>query len=102
MGALAWVMMGLALWHFTVFLPDHFWGGIVGAFVGAIIGSILFGVLINGLSVPGRADTDIVTALEAIPGAIIGMGVVYFIGMRKEAAEEEADRAEASTSAIGI
>ena len=34
MGALAWVMMGLALWHFTVWLPDHYWGGIVGAFLG--------------------------------------------------------------------
>lgn len=101
MGALAWVMMALALWHFTVYLPDRFWGGIVGAFVGAIVGSVVFGVLINGLSVPGRADTDIGTALEAIPGAIIGMGVVYFIGLRKEAAEEEEDRAEPSTSAIG-
>ena len=31
MGMLAWVMMGLAIWHFTIFLPDRFWGGIVGA-----------------------------------------------------------------------
>ena len=30
MGMLAWVMMGLAIWHFTIFLPDRFWGGIVG------------------------------------------------------------------------
>ena len=28
-------MMGLAIWHFTIFLPDRFWGGIVGAFLGA-------------------------------------------------------------------
>ena len=34
MGMLAWVMMGLALWHFTIWLPDRYWGGIVGAFVG--------------------------------------------------------------------
>ena len=38
MAMLAWVMMGLALWHFTIFLPDRFWGGIVGAFLGALIG----------------------------------------------------------------
>ncbi len=31
MGMLGWVMMGLAIWHFTIFLPDRFWGGIVGA-----------------------------------------------------------------------
>ena len=36
MGLLAWVMMGLALWHFTIWLPDRYWGGIVGAFVGAL------------------------------------------------------------------
>ena len=42
MGMLTWVMMGLAIWHFTVFLPDRFWAGIIGAFVGAVIGSVLF------------------------------------------------------------
>ena len=36
MGMLAWVMMGIAIWHFTIFLPDRFWGGIVGAFLGAL------------------------------------------------------------------
>ena len=44
MGMLAWVMMGLALWHFTIWLPDRYWGGIVGAFVGALVGSSLFGL----------------------------------------------------------
>ena len=32
MAMVVWVMMGIAVWHFTVFLPDRFWGGIVGAF----------------------------------------------------------------------
>ena len=36
----AWIMMGLALWHFTIFLPDRFWGGIVGAFLGALFGAV--------------------------------------------------------------
>ena len=44
MAALVWVMVGIALWHFTVFLPDHFWSGIVGAFVGAVLGSFIFGL----------------------------------------------------------
>ena len=33
MAVLAWVMMGLAIWHFTIFVDDRFWGGIVGAFI---------------------------------------------------------------------
>ena len=35
MSMLVWVMMGIAVWHFTVFVPDRFWGGIVGAFLAA-------------------------------------------------------------------
>jgi hypothetical protein len=83
MGALVWAMMGLALWHFTIFVPDRFWAGIVGAFLGAVIGALLFGLLVHGFSVPGQNDTDLLTALEAVPGALIGIGVVYFYGARQ-------------------
>ena len=83
MGALVWVMVGLALWHFTIFIPDRFWSGIVGAFLGALAGSLLFGLAIHGFSVPGQDDTDLVTALEAIPGAVIGIAAVYFLGARQ-------------------
>ena len=34
-GLLVWGMMGIAVWHFAVFVPDRFWGGIVGAFLAA-------------------------------------------------------------------
>jgi hypothetical protein len=81
-------MMGLALWHFTVWLPDRYWGGIVGAFLGALIGAVVFGFLVNGFSVPGRHATDVGTALEAIPGALIGMALVYFEGVRRENAAQ--------------
>jgi hypothetical protein len=86
MGMLAWVMMGLALWHFTIWLPDRHWGGIVGAFVGALVGAALFGWIIAGFHVPGRHATHIATALEGIPGALIGMGLVYVEGVRRERA----------------
>jgi hypothetical protein len=84
MAALVWVMVGLALWHFTIFLPDHFWAGIIGAFLGAVIGPLVFGFLIHGLTVPGQSDTNLLNAVEAIPGAVIGMGIVYWIGLRQE------------------
>lgn len=83
MAILAWVMMGLAIWHFAVFVPDRFWGGIVGAFLAAAIGAVLFGLIISGFSPPSRDDTTIVQALEAIPGALIGLAVCYAVGMRK-------------------
>jgi len=84
MSMLVWVMMGIALWHFTIFLPDRFWGGIVGAFLAAIAGSVLFCLIIHGFSIPGRHDTNISDALEAIPGALIGLAASYFYGDRVE------------------
>ena len=55
MGMLAWVIMGLALWHYTIFLPDRFWGGIVGAFLGSIAGADR-GRRDHQPSVPGTRD----------------------------------------------
>ena len=86
MAALVWVMMGIALWHFTIFLPDHFWAGIVGAFLGAVLGSLVFGFLIHGLSVPGQNDTSVLNAIEAIPGAVLGMAAIWYLGLRQEQA----------------
>ena len=80
MGALVWVMMGIAIWHFTIFIPDRFWAGIIGAFLGAVAGSLLFPLILHGFSVPGQNDTDILTALEAVPGALLGIAAVYFYG----------------------
>ncbi len=83
MAMLAWVMMGLAIWHFTIFLPDRFWGGIVGAFLGALLGAMIFGLVVNGFTIPGQEDTHLLQALEAIPGTLIGIGLVYFEGVRR-------------------
>jgi hypothetical protein len=91
MGLLAWVIMGLAIWHFTIWLPDRFWGGIVGALIGALLGAGLFGWIVNGFVVPGRHSTHLITALEAIPGALIGIGLVYFEGVRRERAADQAE-----------
>jgi hypothetical protein len=91
MGMLGWVMMALAIWHFTIFLPDKFWGGIVGALIGSLAGGIIFGLLVfalksGSLSIPGAKATDIAVVCYAIPGALLGIGLVYAIGARREAA----------------
>jgi hypothetical protein len=82
MSMLVWVMMGIAVWHFTVFVPDRFWGGIVGAFLAACAASALFGFLVNGLTIPGQDDTHIVQALLAIPGSLLGLAASYLYGSR--------------------
>jgi hypothetical protein len=88
MGMLGWVIMGLAIWHFTIFLPDRFWGGIVGAFIGSLVGAILLGLIISSvrasaLQVPGQKATDIAVVLYAVPGSVIGIAAMYFEGIRR-------------------
>ena len=84
MSMLVWVMMGIALWHFTVFLPDHFWGGIVGALLCAVIGSAIFGLVVSGFSIPGQDDTDLAQALIAVPGTLIGLAFSYWYGRAQD------------------
>ena len=87
MAVLVWTMVGLALWHFTVFLPDNFYGGIVGAFCGALLGANIFGIIVNLGSIPGESGTDLMTGVEAIPGTLIGLGIMWWLGVRQMAAE---------------
>lgn len=84
MALVVFFIMGIALWHFTVFLPDRFWQGIVGAFLGAVIGSIVFGLIVQEASGKSLGDTDISTALLSVPGVLIGLAVVWAIGVRAE------------------
>jgi hypothetical protein len=83
-----WFTMGLALWHFTVFLPDRFWQGIVGALLGATSGAVIFGAIVGIAAGRSLGDTDVMTALTAIPGTAIGLAVVYAIGVRQEQATD--------------
>jgi hypothetical protein len=80
MAMLAWVMMGLAIWHFTIFMPDRFWGGIVGAFVGAVVGAIVLAFALVGVAVWATAfggggwvaGVVILIGLAAVAGALTG------------------------------
>lgn len=84
MALLVYFTMGIALWHFTVFLPDRFWQGIVGAFLGSTLGAVIFGGIVELASGKGVGETDVSTALTAIPGVVIGLAIVWAIGVRSE------------------
>lgn len=84
MAMVVWVMMGIAIWHFMVFVPDRFWGGIVGAFIVAMLGAALFGFIVSGFTIPGKSETEIQQALEAVPGALIALGISWLYGNRLE------------------
>jgi hypothetical protein len=84
MAALVWFTTGVAIWHFTVFLPDRFWAGIVGALVGAAAGAMISGALGQIATGAGIGESGIETVLFAIPGTLLGLAVVYAIGTRQE------------------
>ena len=84
MAAVVWFTIAVALWHFTVFVPDRFWAGIVGALLGAIAGGMISGAIFQIASGRSIGDTDLGTVLVAIPGTVIGVAIIYAIGVRRE------------------
>ncbi len=90
MSMVVWVMMGIAIWHFAIFVPDRFYGGIVGAFVAAVAGASIFGFVVSGLSVPGRDETDLIQAFIAVPGCLVALAASYVVGARRETVAPEA------------
>ena len=90
MSGLVWIMVGIALWHFTVFLPDRFWAGIVGTFLWSVIGAVIGGLIFSGFDLPSQDDTNVLTILEAVPGTLAGLAVCWWLGIRQEQREAAA------------
>ena len=79
-----WSIMGLALWHFTVFLPPRFWGGIIGAFLASLAGALASGVLLPEPGIPPGNPPGVAEALWAVPGALGALLVSYRYGSRRD------------------
>lgn len=84
MSLLVFFTVGLALWHFTVFFPDRFWGGIVGALIGATTGAVATGAIAQAASGRSVGDTDLATVTFALPGTALGLALIWFLGTRGE------------------
>jgi len=82
MAIVVWFTVGLALWHFSIFVPERFWQGIIGALLGALAGALVSGALIQLALGDGLNDTSVLTFAAAIPGTIVGVAVIYWIGTR--------------------
>lgn len=82
MAVLVWVMIGIALWHFTILIPDRFWGGIIGAFLAALAGGVAGGFLLPSPGVPTDNPPGIGEALWAMPGSVVALAACYAYGVR--------------------
>ena len=83
MSILVWSMVGIALWHFTVLLPDRFAGGIIGAFIAALLGALLSGYALPAPGLPTGNPPGAGEALWAVPGSVIALGASYVWGSRE-------------------
>jgi hypothetical protein len=83
MAVLVWVMVGIALWHFAVLVPDRFWGGIIGAFLASLTGALATGLLLPSPGVPSEKPPGVGEALWAIPGSVAGLTASYAHGARR-------------------
>jgi uncharacterized membrane protein YeaQ/YmgE (transglycosylase-associated protein family) len=80
MSVLVWVMVGLALWHFAVLVPDRFRGGVIGALIAALAGSLVSGWLLPAPGVPTGNPPGVGEMLWAIPGSLAALVGSWFWG----------------------
>jgi hypothetical protein len=84
MALFVWISVATALWHFTIFVPDRFVGGMVGAFVWANLGALLVGVIAEGGSLPTLVEVGLIDAAFGAVGGLMGLGGAYAWGLRAE------------------
>ena len=84
---LVWVLVGVALWHFPVLLPDRFPGGISGAFLYAVAGAVATGWALPEPGVPPDNPPGLKQALWPLPGAMAALALAWGIGVRREDGE---------------
>ena len=99
MSIFVWSMIGIAIWHFTVLVPDRFWGGIVGAFLAAWLGALASGVLLPEPGISTRNPPGVDEALWALPGSLVALAGCYWYGAREARREQrQAERGEAPST----
>ena len=82
---LVWTMVGAAVWHFAVLVPDKFVGGIIGAFLAAVAGAFATGFALPVPGIPADNPPGIEEGLFAVPGAFLALAASYWYGARREA-----------------
>jgi hypothetical protein len=85
MSVLVWSMVGIALWHFTVLLPDNFAGGIIGALLAALTGAVVSGYALPAPGIPSENPPGLGEAFWAVPGSVLGLSLSYVWGSRRGA-----------------
>jgi hypothetical protein len=95
MSVVVWTIIGIALWHFAVLVPDRFVGGIIGAFIAAVLGALASGYALPEPGVSSANPPGLAAALAAIPGSLAALAACWWIGARREARQAGVEGADA-------
>jgi uncharacterized membrane protein YeaQ/YmgE (transglycosylase-associated protein family) len=85
-----WVMMGIAVWHGCVLVPDRFYGGLIGAFTAAVVGAVASGFVLPSPGVPPHNPPGLAQAFWALPGCLLALALLWVYGAQKERQRYEA------------
>lgn len=83
MSVFVWVMIGVAIWHACILVPDRFYGGIIGAFLAAVLGALVSGYVLPVPGIPPHNPPGLAEALWPIPGSIVALLGTYLYGVRR-------------------
>jgi hypothetical protein len=89
MSVFVWVMMGIAIWHGCVLVPDRFHGGLVAAFMAAVSGAVVSGYLLPVPGIPPHNPPGLEQALWPLPGCLLALALLYAYGVRVERREDQ-------------
>lgn len=101
MSVFVWAMVGVALWHFAILVPDRFAGGIIGAFLAALAGAMVTGFLLPTPGIPLENPPGVGEALWPVPGALVALGASYVLGARRDVSRPTAARPPAPRAPAG-
>jgi uncharacterized membrane protein YeaQ/YmgE (transglycosylase-associated protein family) len=97
---LVWLSLGFASWHFCVFMPDKFVGGIGGALTVSLVGATVGGVLLPFPGIPSGNPPGPTTLIGPLVGAPLALGVSYALGRRAQALNGSDERSPAQKAAL--
>jgi hypothetical protein len=87
---LVWSMVGIALWHFAVLVPDKFWGDHRRVPDGAGRRPV-HRLPAADAGDPDRKPRGIEAGLYAFPGSVLGLVALYLYGARVERRDDPDD-----------
>ena len=82
---LVWTMVGVAVWHFAVLVPDRFVGGIIGAFLAAVAGALVTGLRAARARRAGGQSAGVSGGAVRGPRLVRRLAGSYWCGARREA-----------------